>query len=99
MTQYEAKKVENCFGGSNIYEYRLGIRADERFLEAIGTIGTLKIFRNFPRPFFQTVLADGTTVKGVIADRIIKVNFATSNPAESKQKFEIVLAQLISQLL
>ncbi len=98
MKLYECKKVENCFGGTNVYEYRLKTRADDRFLEHIGAISALKCFKNFPRPFFQAVLPDNTTVKGVISDFVIKVNFQNNTPQESKEKFETTLEDILKEL-
>ncbi|HWR41705.1 hypothetical protein [Sporomusa sp.] len=97
MKQYEWKKAENCFGGSNIYEYRLAIKADEGFIECLSASGSIKYHRNFPRPFFQAILADGTAIKGVIADSVIKVSFPQGDWEGSKDRFEIFLAELINQ--
>lgn len=97
MKQYEWKKVENCFSGTNVYEYRLPIKADEGFINHFCTIGSVKYFRNFPRPFFKADLADGITLKGVLADSVIKVSFPDQDPLGCKQKFEWLLEELIKQ--
>ena len=63
MTQFECKKVENCFGAANIYEYRLTITVGEEVINCFSAIGSLKIHGKFPRPFFQASLADGYNYK------------------------------------
>jgi hypothetical protein len=97
MTQFDCKKVENCFGAATIYEYRLPVAASEEFVTWFGAIGSLKIHRNFPRPFFQASLSDGTTVKGVLADSVIKVDFPKNAPQDSKDKFEIFLEEMLNR--
>ncbi|MDR1702191.1 MAG: hypothetical protein LBR56_05405, partial [Sporomusaceae bacterium] len=97
MKQYECKKVENCFGGTNVYEYRLPIRADDQFLDRIAAISSLKYFKNFPRPFFQALFPNNTTVKGVISDYVIKVYFQGTDPQEDKETFEVLLNKLLNR--
>lgn len=97
MKQYECKKVENCFSGSHVYEYRLAIKTTEEFLACFNAIGSIKYYRNFPRPCFHSTLFDGTTVKGIIADWVIKVRFPDNDPQGSKEYFEIFLEKLLMQ--
>ncbi len=97
MKPYEWKKAENCFGGANIFEYRLAVKTDEVLITGLGAAGAVKYHRNFPRPFFQANLIDGTLVKGVIADSVIKVSFPQDDWESSKKQFESFLAELISR--
>lgn len=97
MKQVEWKKVENCFSGTNVYEYRLPVKANEEFINQFCTAGSVKYFRKFPRPFFKADLDDGITLKGVLADSVIKVSFPEQDPAGCKQKFERLLEELIEQ--
>ena len=97
MKQYDCRKVENCFSGANIYEYRLRIKADEGFLENFTSVASLKYYKNFPRPCFQATLSDGTTLKGVIADSVIRVSFPDNQPQSSKDDFETLLENLLKQ--
>lgn len=97
MKQYECKKVENCFSSAYIYEYRLPIKATEEFIEYFNTVGSIKYHKNFPRPCFQATLTDGTTIKGVIADSVIKVSFPESTPQASRTNFELLLDDLLKQ--
>nr|WP_139164512.1 hypothetical protein [Dendrosporobacter quercicolus]NSL49886.1 hypothetical protein [Dendrosporobacter quercicolus DSM 1736]SDM94272.1 hypothetical protein SAMN04488502_10950 [Dendrosporobacter quercicolus] len=99
MNTFEGKKVENCFGGTHIYEYRLPVRTGDTFLERLGRLGKLDCRRNLPRPYFQALLPEGTTVKGVIDDQVIKVSFPSPDPAGGKQKFEELLRDLIARCL
>ena len=95
MKQYECKKVENCFGGAHIYEYRVGRKFTEDLINLFSTIGSLKFHKNFPRPFFQVTRSDGTTIKGVLGDTVIKVSFPVTEPQLSKQDFEKFLNELL----
>ncbi len=95
MKMYECKKVENCFSGTHIYEYRLPFKVKEEIIECFGAFGSIKYHKNFPRPCFQVVTKSGTTIKGVITDNVIKVSFPTGNPQESKEHFELFLEELL----
>ncbi|MDF2571296.1 MAG: hypothetical protein K0R55_2900 [Sporomusa sp.] len=97
MKQVEWKKVENCFSGTNVYEYRLPIKVDDGFINCFSTYGSVKYFRNFPRPFFKADFADGIVVKGVLTDSVIKVSFPDQDPQGCKQKFDRLLEELINQ--
>ncbi|WP_371380657.1 hypothetical protein [Sporomusa aerivorans] len=97
MNHFKWKKVENCFGGANVYEYRLAVRIDEALLACFGGLGSLTCHRNFPRPFFQTTLADGTSFKGVINDSVIKVSFPDGDAATSKNSFDNLLAEMLAK--
>ena len=97
MKRFEWKKVENCFGGANVYDYRLAVKVDEALLAGFGIIGVLKCHRNFPRPFFQAILDDGTSFKGVITDSVIKVSFPAGDAQASKAKFDSLLTELLAK--
>lgn len=99
MKHYEAKKLENCFSSSHVYEYRLPIAEKEEFLEGIAERGTIKCFKHFPRPCFQAVLADGTVIKGIMNEPIIKVVFPDSSPQISKERFEAFLARQLAKYI
>jgi hypothetical protein len=92
MSRFECRKLENCLAGTSIYQYRLGGKIDNAFLawlEAISATCTCR--RDFPRPYFTAVLADGTQVKGVIGDVAFKVVFPDATAAASKETFETML--------
>lgn len=95
MKKYECKKIENCFSGTHIYEYRLPLKVKEEIIECFGAFGSIKYYTNFPRPCFQVVTKNGTTIKGVITDSVIKVSFLAGNPQESKEQFELFLEELL----
>lgn len=99
MNTFECKKVENCFGGTHIYEYRLAVKTGDTFLERLGRLGKLDCRRNLPRPYFQALLPGGTAVKGVMNDQVIKVSFSSPGPAGGKQEFEELLRDLIARCL
>lgn len=97
MNPFEWKKAENCFGAAHVYEYRLAAKVDEALLNRFAAAGTLTCHRNFPRPFFQAVLANGISFKGVIADSVIKVSFPDGAPEAGKQQFDVWLAKLLAE--
>lgn len=96
MSLFACKKVENCFSGAHIYDYRLNSKATEEWLTSLAAGGSIKFFKHFPRPCFQADLPDGTTLKGVIADTVIKASFPSDNPEASKHSFEKLLTALLA---
>ena len=99
MKWYEYSKKENCFSGAHVYEYRLATKLNTELLSHFARYGSYKCHSNFPRPFFQLILPDGTSCKGVLNDNIIKVSFPDSAPAKSKTDFEILLTEILQQHL
>lgn len=97
MQLYECKKVENCFSGTNVYEYRLTVKLDENFIEGFRLNGVIRYYKNFPRPFFQVTFSDGIAIKGIIDDNVIKVNFPRAS-TEDQQNFEILLLEQICKV-
>lgn len=93
---YECRKKENCFSGAQVYEYRLVAGCNEALLEALGTVGDLTVKTHFPRPFFQVVFEDGTTVSGILQDNVMKAVFPENKWQDSRMCWETLLAAILS---
>ena len=97
MKPYECKKVENCFSSSHMYEYRLPLKTREEVIEELGKGGQIKYYKNFPRPSFQIQFASGISIKGVIAEVVIRVRFPDDDPLTSQENFEQFLTELLEK--
>ncbi|MBP1764072.1 MAG: hypothetical protein H6Q65_1130 [Firmicutes bacterium] len=97
MKRVECKKVENCFASTQMYEYRLPRKLTEEMICELGKNGKLTFHRNFPRPFFKLILADGTTVKGILHDTVVKAQYQDQKPQAGKQQFEDLLEELLNR--
>ncbi len=96
MSHFECKRVENCFASSAVYQYRLGYKIDDEFLAWLANISSaFKCRRDFPRPYFNATLADGTQVKGVIGDIAMKVVYPDDNSDQCKEAFEKLLSAAV----
>lgn len=93
---YECRKKENCFSGAQVYEYRLLAGGNEALLNILGTVGELTIKMHFPRPFFQVVFEDGTTVNGILQDNIMKAVFPEKQWQDSRLRWEALLTAILS---
>lgn len=92
MSRFECKKLENCFVSKSVYQYRLGKKVDDDFVAWLeGISESCLCRRDFPRPYFTALLADGTQVKGVIGDVAFKVVYPDVTAAASKESFENLL--------
>ena len=91
---YQCRKKENCFSGAQVYEYRLLDGLNAALLEVLGAAGDLTVKKNFPRPFFQVVLEDGTVVNGILQDNVMKVVFPEADWQESRLRWEQWLAAM-----
>ncbi|MGI6151769.1 MAG: hypothetical protein ACOYIR_07450 [Christensenellales bacterium] len=83
--KFECVKTENCFAGSQTYEYRLPITGEEfsRLLSG----WEVRVNARLRRPVF---LADrnGVNVKGLLAHNVIKASFPEDRWEEEKAAFE-----------
>jgi hypothetical protein len=97
MNYFECNRVENCFSGTAVYQYRLNFKINDSFLGQFAGIGTVKCRCDLPRPYFNVTLTDGTQVKGVISDIALKVIFPPENAEQCKTSFEELLTRIIRQ--
>lgn len=80
-----------------MYEYRLPLKTREEFIEQLGKNGQIKYYKNFPRPSFQIQFVSGISIKGVIADGVIRVSFPEVDPLETQKNFEQFLTELLEK--
>lgn len=83
--KFRCKKTENCFAGAQTYEYELPITGQE--LTAL--LGGWDITENhrFRRPVFSA-RKEGLEIKGILAARVVKVNYTRENWEEEKRGLE-----------
>lgn len=92
MSEFERKKLEDCFVSRAVYQYRLARKVDDAFVEWLeGISAAFTCRRDLPRPFFNATLADKTQVKGVLGDPAIKVIYPDDSALESQEAFEKLL--------
>ncbi|MDR1241169.1 MAG: hypothetical protein LBM00_00050 [Deltaproteobacteria bacterium] len=92
MIPIECKKLEDCFISRSAYHYRFEEKLGDAFVDWLeGVSSACSCRRDFPRPFFNAALPDGTQVKGVLGDTVIKVVYPDGSAEESKTNFETLL--------
>lgn len=94
MSNYQVKKVENCFKDSQTYEYRLNLSLDDETINKFSVLGEV-IIKNFRRPIFMINCINNTKIKGIINSNIIKVSFEDSTWEARKKEFETFLEELL----
>lgn len=95
MNYFTCNRVENCFSKTAVFQYRLSFKINDLFLNQFEQVGIVKCYRNFPRPYFNINLPDGTAVKGVMSDVALKVIFPFEAAEESKKIFEQLLITIV----
>lgn len=89
--KYECKKVDNCFAGSQTWEYGLPIDA-ESFSALLPEGWSLRRNTRLRRPVFVAE-REGLNVKGVLDSKFIRVSFPDNNWEEEKNDFEAWLKE------
>lgn len=89
--RFSCKKVENCFAQARTWEYELPVSGEElcAFLEG----WEIRENRKFRRPVFSAK-KDGLELKGILAARVVKVNYPEENWEEEKERMERWLEQI-----
>jgi hypothetical protein len=96
MNDFESRKIEDCFDGSRVYEYRLvQSTIDEAFIKSLAALGQLEYFPQFPRPFFRVRSQDGLQLKGVQDEQTFQVILPSKEQQSRKERFENELKILI----
>lgn len=83
--RFSCKKVEDCFAQARTWEYELPVSGEELcdFLEG----WEIRENRKFRRPMFSAKKG-GLELKGILAARVVKVNYPEENWEEEKEKME-----------
>jgi hypothetical protein len=96
MKDFESRKVEDCFDGSRVYEYRLTQSTiDEAFIKSLATLGQLEYFPKFPRPFFRVRSQDGLQLKGVQNEQTFQVILPGKEQQKRRKQFENELRTIL----
>lgn len=92
--KFEVKKTENCFSGTQTYEYRFPINNQEllQFLNLF----SIKKYETLRRPTFLAMDSCGVQIKGILKDNICKVSFPDATWEVSKIEFEEFIDSLSS---
>ncbi len=88
MKFQEARKLEDCFDGSQAFSYTFDEPWTEENILELASFGTLEYFPEFPRPFFRLRTARGLEVKGVGGDTQCRVIFPRTDGEEVRRDFE-----------
>ncbi len=88
---WRCKKVENCFAGASTYEYELPVTGQEllAFLEG----WEIRENHKFRRPVFSAKRGP-LEIKGILAARVVKVNYPADTWEEEKERLERWLEQI-----
>lgn len=97
MKLVEVKKMDDCFDGSMVFEYRFDRQIDETFMKIISRPGRLSYYPEFSRPFFKIFSEKGIQIKGIIGDDNFQVTFPQTRKAELKKAFETRLVLCIKE--
>ena len=96
MNNFESQKVEDCFDGSRVYQYRLAQGTiDEAFIRALAVDGKLEYFPRFPRPFFRVRSRHGLQLKGVQGEPTFQVILPGKEQQKVKDQFEDELKNIL----
>jgi hypothetical protein len=87
----ECKQIEDCLDGSSIYSYTLSAAWTRAAIRALGELGRLEYFADFPRPFFRVIGAEGLVIKGVEGETSCRVVYPVQCTAPSRRVVEAVL--------
>ena len=90
-------KLEDCFDGSVVYGYDFDEPWRRAAIEALGELGDLQFFADFPRPLFKLTSPAGTFIKGVGGSTSCRVVFPRENTALEKEKFEHFFTNFVSR--
>ena len=97
MNHFICQRVENCFSKTAVFQYQLPVKMGDEFLQQFERVGNVRCRRDFPRPYFNIALSDGTAVKGVLNDVALKVIFPLVTADDSKASFEQLLISIVVQ--
>lgn len=89
---FTAAKARNCFANAETWEYAIESSAGD-LLPALSQLGKVRTNERLRRPIFGLDLADGTNIKGILAENIIKVSYPEDHVNTAKPAFEAWLSE------
>lgn len=88
MRIISANKAENCIDGDFVYKYKFDCAWTKESIQELKVLGQLKYYGSFPKPMFQLILSDGTSVKGVQGTDECRVIYNRDDFDETKKRLE-----------
>lgn len=80
--------LEDCLNGSRWMRYDFDEPWADDEVRALGTLGSLDYFTEFPRPYFRLRSATGFEVKGVVGTTTCRALLPRNDGDVSKRDFE-----------
>lgn len=91
--KYQTSVKDDCIGEYVIYIYHLERPVTEEMCAAMKKMGALKIFFDFPRPYF-TIKAPGILIKGIVGEDKIEATYFDYSERLLQKGFESILSEL-----
>lgn len=88
MKILQVKKLEDCFDGSTIYEYKFDSCWTYENIKQLSKLGELNYYKDFPRPFFRLNGEQGMQIKGVEGESSFTVFFPKDRKEEMQRALE-----------
>lgn len=88
MKIIQVKKLEDCFDGSTIYEYKFDEFWTYEQVRQLTKFGELNYYKDFPRPFFRINGLQGMQIKGVEGENTFTVFFPKNRKEEMQKALE-----------
>jgi hypothetical protein len=85
--------MENCFDGEFVFKYSFNAKWTREAIMDLETLGRLRYYDSFPRPMFNVMFSDGTTMKGVEGTEECRLIFARDKPEAAKKHFEEIFTE------
>lgn len=97
MSEWNCKKIENCFANTRSFAYGFSFPVTEELLERYADCGSLRVKKNFRRPCYFLDLHDGTRIRGILGEEQAKASFPEDNWESCKEHLEAELDRLVSK--
>ena len=82
------QKIEDCLDGSIVFTYEMSEPWTGENVRALGALGPMEYFADFPRPYFRLRSGDGLYVNGVVGTSSCRVVLPRSNREAVERKWE-----------
>jgi hypothetical protein len=79
------ERLEDCFDGSFVRQYRLDAPVTEELMRAVAQGGDLHYFPDFPRPYFRIRRASEWVIQGVIGNDAFRATFSRNAPRDVEE--------------
>jgi len=96
--EFETQKVEDCFDGSSIFEYKVYKEIKEEFIIKLNIFGKLYYYKEFPRPFFKIKIQNGSEILGVQGECSFRVVYCKKCKEIYKDFFENDLEIILNDI-